>query len=164
MVLNHFILLLNGRVEKHGPFRKAGYIPLWKKQIGAGNDRPAMEIFIRYLHFMKGSSIPQEKSRVKTQWDLTQDCRRDWRANTEMRYFTFIKLPFAGSNHESFKDPDVLGFTGLTRKVIINRKYPADQKPWKWPRSVHRKVNPEWVEIPKNILIYTCCCKSVFLN
>ena len=129
MVLTHFILLLNGRVERHGRFRKAGYILLWGKQIGVGNDRPAMEIFIRCLHFMKGGSVPQEKRKVKTHQDLTQDCRRDWRANTEMRHFIVIKISLleAAMNHLK-----ILKFQALleyTQKVLINRKYPTDQKP-----------------------------------
>lgn len=114
MLLERFILLLNGRVERHGPFRKAGYILLWRKQIGIRNDRSAMGIFIRYLRFMKGSSIPQEKRKVSTHQDLTQDCRRDWRANTEMRYFTFIKLPCVRRSRESLAD--------LTKAVKMAQK------------------------------------------
>ena len=104
MVLTHFILLLIGRVERHGSFRKAGYIPLWGKQIGIRNGRPAMGMFLQYLHFMKGGSIPQEKRKVSTHQDLTRECRKDWRANAEMEYFTFIKLPCARRSHEAFDD------------------------------------------------------------
>lgn len=63
-----------------------------------------MGTFTRYLHFMKGSSIPQEKREVSTNRDLAQDCRKDRSANTEKRYFTFIKLPCARRSHKSFDD------------------------------------------------------------
>lgn len=63
---------------------KAKYIPLRRQQVGVRSDRTATEIFTRRLHFIEGSSVPQEKR------ETTRDSRQELRANAGALHLTLI--------------------------------------------------------------------------
>ena len=118
--------------------------PLWRKQIGVRNDRVRMEIFKGCLHFIKGSSIPQEKRKLSIHPDLIQDNRKDQRA--VQKFDVYFKTTLCGKKSWIVWKhwmPEL--YWTITKLTKSHKNDP----------SVHRKVQIGWLKIVQ-ITFYFC--------